>query len=191
MVIKYLDGNTETQTFTGNYLGENVGQNLTTDDRNNMAIWRTQLNEEKDAQNYENVVRKGVFATLTKTEEYHLRLDITTNLATLYPNKEIVYYVKVETQLPRKYKYGNMSEEFHFNDKNKLYVENLYALNYDYYLLVDIYDNIMQKKKSGVSLTTEEDLLKETSAILNDYCSYTTFTFYVEINGKRYDIPTK
>ena len=194
IVISYLNGNTQTLTFNESYLesggNQYSGIDLTSDDQSRMATWRTQLVEELDAVGYDAAVKSGVVANIKKTDNFHQQLDITSNLAQKYPGKNITYIVIINTNTGNKY--SDQYDEYVFKDNNDLHLDNLLALNADGSIYLKIYDSIMAKKNSGQSLTSEErEMLSSCIQILNDIANHTTFEFYVEINGKRFNIPTK
>ena len=196
IIINYLNnGGSHTLTFNESYLdsgGDSYsGINLTSDDQSRMSTWRTELAEALDASGYESVVKSGVLATIKKTDNFHQQLDITSNLAQKYPNKKIVYFVIIDTNVPGA-KYGNEYNEYTFNDNNNLHVDNLININNNASIYLKIYDSIKNKQNSGQSLTSEErQELNDVTKILNDIANHTTFEFFVEINGKRFSIPTK
>lgn len=196
VIINYFNnGGSQTLTFNESYLdsGGNIysGIDLTSDDQNMMSTLRTELAEALDASGYEAAVKSGVLANIKKTDNFHRQLDITSNLGQKYPNKTIKYVVVVDTNVPGA-RYGNGYEEYSFNDNNNLHVDNLLSLNANTSIFLKIYDSIKAKQNSGQSLTSEErEALKDYTDILNEIANYTTFEFFVEINGQRFSIPTK
>ena len=190
----YFNGSTQTLTFNESYLESDgyqySGIDLTSDDQSRMATLRTELVEELDAVGYDAAVKSGVVANIKKTDNFHQQLDITSNLAQKYPGKNITYIVIINTNTGNKY--SDQYDEYVFKDNNNLHLDNLLALNNDGDIYLKIYDSIKAKQNSGQSLTSEEkEMLSGCIQILNDIVNHTTFEFYVEINGKRFNIPTK
>ncbi len=196
IIINYLNnGGSQTLTFNESYLdtGGDIysGINLTSDDQSRMSTWRTELVEAIDASGYDAVVNNGVLATIKKIDNYHQQLDITSNLDRKYPGKKIEYFVTIDTHVPGA-KYGNGYIEYYFEDNNNLHIDNLLDLNADASIYLEIYDTIKKKQKSGQNLTSDErEMLYSCIQILNDFVKYSTFEFFVKINGQQFCIPTR
>lgn len=150
------------------------------------------LQEYKDSKGYAATVNNGVLATTKQIDKYQLQLDITSNLAQKYPNKTIKYIVKIETTIPKKYNLDNVSKEASFTDNNNLHVDNLYDLNPYAYHYLKSYIALKEKINSGVELTgSEQTLFSNLIKNMDLIVDYSHYQYFVEINGNRYEIPSK
>lgn len=194
IIINYFKGTSQTLTFNEYYLesgGNNyTGIGLTSNDKNNMATWRTQLAEELSAVGYAAAVKSGVLATIKKTDNFHQQLDITSNLTKKYPYKKIEYWIIIDTHTGNSN--ANQYDEYSYKDNNGLHIDNLFELNNNGRVYLKIYNSIKEKQNSGNALTSDERAeLSSVTNILNEVANNTKFEFFVEINGRRFNIPTK
>lgn len=188
IVIRYEKGGGITLEDHGSYIGEGndiidwyASQSLTYSDKSQMTEWL-------DSRGYKDAVNKYVHGVFTEKGDIELSLEITSTLDSYYPNKKIKYLVVVS-----EYSHGswNEKETYSFNDKNNLYVDNLYFygdVNFGIYF--KIYQALQEKIAQGEALTDDEkELLKEVKPIVTEIASNLDFDIYVEINGNRYDVP--
>lgn len=150
------------------------------------------IQEHKDSKGYKDAVKSGVLATTKQIDKYHIQLDITSNLTQKYPNKTIKYIVKIETTIPKKYNLNNVSKEGSFADNNNLHEDNLYDLNPYAYRYLKTYKALKELQDSGEELddskkTLFENVIKNMDLIV----TYSHYQYFVEINGNRFEIPTK
>ncbi len=198
IVIKYFEGGRfdgRKQTFTIN--GSSIksdGDTYYAQDYNYSEIrnLEKELADKLEEKTYESSVKNGVLATITVIDKFHRELKITTSLAEKYPNRKIKYIIGVEMNLPYPYKDENGYDEYVLNDNSDLCIGNLFQLKANPNDYIRIYDGLIKKINSGASLTSsEEELYNEIIPIVKSYTHNMDFSFYVEINGERFSIPTK